>query len=175
VTYATGSDTGEPGTTNVVKPLYHVAWLASRLGLRVDAPLEPVEPRAKAAVPARLRPGEKPPLHRGLAARLVRGASSEVAVVIRPLASSQRPGTTLRVELLADRRGSELRADVTAEAENVHVHTWVDGVQAMDRTFKAPRLTDVDLLSEAIETGGRDPVTIGTIRMAARLIGETRP
>ncbi len=95
--------------------------------------------------------------------------------MIRPLASSQPPGTTLRVELLADRRGSELRADVTAEAENVHVHTWVDGVQAMDRTFKARRSTDVDLLGEAIETGGRDPVTIGTIRMAARLIGEGRP
>ncbi len=47
VTYATGSETGEPGTTNVVKPLYHVAWLASRLGLRVAAPLAPVEPRAE--------------------------------------------------------------------------------------------------------------------------------
>ena len=33
-------------------------------------------------------PGEKPPLHRGLAARLVRGSSAEVGVVIRPLASS---------------------------------------------------------------------------------------
>ena len=41
VTYAAGSETGEPGTTNVVKPLYHVAWLASRLGLRVGAPLAP--------------------------------------------------------------------------------------------------------------------------------------
>ena len=173
VTYATRSETGEPGTTNVVKPLYHVAWLASRLGLRVDAPLAPVEPRTKAAV-SRQRPGEKPRLHRGLGARLVRGVSSEVGVVIRPVASPQPPGTTLRVELLAHRRGSELRADVTAKAEDVHVHTWVDGVQAMDRTFKAPRSTDVDLLSEAIEAGGRDPVTIGTIRMAARLIGETR-
>jgi hypothetical protein len=176
VAYSAGSETGEPGTTNVVKPLYHVAWLASRLGLRVDTPLEPVEPRAKVAASARPRPGEKPPLHRGLAARLVRGSSSsEVAVVIRPLTSSQPPGTTLRVELLADRRGSELRADVTAEAENVHVHTWVDGVQAMDRTFKAPRSTDVDLLSEAIEASGRDPVIVGTIRMAAALVGEARP
>ena len=175
VAYSAGSETGEPGTTNVVKPLYHVAWLASRLGLRVVAPLAPVEARTKAAASARPRPGEKPPLHRGLAARLVRGSSSfEVAVVVRPLASTQPPGTTLRVELLADWRGSELRADVTAEAENVRVHTWVDGVQAMDRTFKARRPADADLLSEAIETGGRDPVTIGTIRMAARLIGEAR-
>jgi hypothetical protein len=175
VAYAAGSETGEPGTTNVVKPLYHVAWLASRLGLRVAAPLAPVESRAKAASSARPRPGEKPPLHRGLAARLVRGSSSEVAVVIRPLASSQPPGTTLRVELLADRRGSELRADVTAEAESVHVHTWVDGVQAMDRTFRAPRSTDVDLLGEAIEAGGRDPMTVATTRMVGRLIGEARP
>jgi len=175
VTYAAGSETGEPGTTNVVKPLYHVAWLASRLGLRVAAPLEPVEPRARTSATARPRPGEKPPLHRGLAARLVRGSSSEVGVVIRPLASSQPPGTTLRVELLADRRGSELRADVTAEAENVHVHAWVDGVQAMDRTLRARRPTDADLLSEAIETGGRDPAMVGTLQMAARLMGEGRP
>ncbi len=39
VAYATSDDTGAPGTTNVVKPLYHVAWLASRLGMRVVAPL----------------------------------------------------------------------------------------------------------------------------------------
>ena len=173
VTYATHDQTGAPGTTNVVKPLYHVAWLASRLGMRVVAPLTPVEPKAKAA--PRLRPGEKAPLHRGLAARLARGTSAaEVAVVIRPVASHVPAGTTLRVEILADRRGSELRADVTAEADNVHVHAWLDGVEAMDRTFKAPRRTDVDLLGEALEVGGRDPVAVGTIRMAAALIGEAR-
>ena len=94
--------------------------------------------------------------------------------MIRPVASPMPPGTTLRVEILAERRGSELRADVTAEAENVHVHTWLDGVQAMDRTFKAPRRTEVDLLGEALETGGRDPLTVGTIRMAAALIGRGR-
>ena len=60
-------------------------------------------------------------------------------------------GTTLRVELLAERRGSELRADVTAEAETVHVRVWQDGVEALDRHFLAPRRTEVDLLAEAIE------------------------
>ena len=173
VTYAASDETGAPGTTNVVKPLYHVAWLASRLGMRVVSPLTPVEPRGKAA--PKLRPGEKAPLHRGLAARLSRGTSSaEIGVVIRPVASTMPAGTTLRVEILAERRGSELRADVTAEAENVRVHTWLDGVQAMDRTFKAPRRTEVDLLGEALEVGGRDPVAVGTIRMAATLIGEAR-
>ena len=39
VTYATHDETGAPGSTNLVKPIYHVAWLASRLGLSVVKPL----------------------------------------------------------------------------------------------------------------------------------------
>ncbi|HEX5825973.1 MAG TPA: glucose-6-phosphate dehydrogenase assembly protein OpcA [Candidatus Limnocylindrales bacterium] len=168
VAYGTHDDTGVPGSTNIVKPLYHVAWLASRLGLRVVAPLAPVEAKRVGPKP---RPGEKPPMHRGLAARL-RGSAGEVAVVMRPIATPMPAGTTLRIELLAERRGAELRVDVTAEAENVHVHTWLDGVQAVDRVFKAPRRGDVDLLGEALETGGRDPLAVETIRKAAELIGE---
>jgi glucose-6-phosphate dehydrogenase assembly protein OpcA len=171
VGYAASRESGGvPGTTNVVKPLYHVSWLASRLGLRVTSPLEAVEVRGRSGAPVRPRAGEQPPLHRGLQARLA-SRSGEVAVVIRPIAATMPPGTTLRVELLAERRGSELRADVTAEAENVRVHAWLDGVQALDRTFKAPRRTDADLLGEAIETGGRDVVAAGSIRMAAALAG----
>jgi len=80
-------------------------------------------------------------------------------------------GTTLRVELLAERRGSELRAEVTAEAESVRVRVWEDGVEALDRLFHAARRTDADLLTEAIEAGGRDPVAEGSLAMAARLAG----
>jgi hypothetical protein len=167
VTYGTHDETGAPGSTNVVKPLYHVAWLASRLGLRVSAPLAPVELKGGTT---RTRRGERAPLHRGLGARL-RGGGGEIGVVMRPVASAMPAGTTLRVEILAERRGSELRTDVTAEAENVHVHTWLDGVQAIDRTFKAPRRGEVDLLGEALETGGRDPLAVETIRKAAELIG----
>jgi glucose-6-phosphate dehydrogenase assembly protein OpcA len=170
VAYATHDETGAPGTTNVVKPLYHVAWLASRLRMTVAAPLAPAEPRGGAPSAARPRPGEARALHRGLAARLRSGAS-DVSVVIRPVASPMPPGTTLRVEILAARRGAELRADVTAAAENVRVHAWLDGVEAMDRTFRAPRRTDVDLLAEAIEVGGRDPLAVEAIRMAALLVG----
>ncbi len=166
VTYATRDETGAPGTTNVVKPLYHVAWLASRLGMRVTAPLAPVA----AARQAKLRPGEKAPLHRGLSARL-RSATGEVSVVMRPVASPMPAGTTLRIELLAERRGQELRADVTAEAENVHVHTWLDGVEAEDRTFRAPRRNDVDLLGEILEGNGHDRVGDEALRLAANLAG----
>ena len=165
VTYATHDETGEPGTTNVIKPLYHVAWLASRLGMRVVSPLTPFDAVRR---PARPRPGERPPMHRGLQAKL-RDSTGVVSVVIRPIASDAPAGTTLRVELLAERRGSELRADVTAAADNVHCHTWLDGVQAIDRTFRAPRRNDVDLLSEALEVGGRDPMSVDSTRMAARL------
>jgi hypothetical protein len=108
---------------------------------------------------------------RGIAATLTDGRA-DVAVVARPIVSSMPSGTTLRVELLADRRGSELRADVTAEAETVHVRVWQDGVEAWDRNFRAPRRTDVDLLAEAIEAGRRDPVAVGALRSAAAIVGE---
>ena len=167
VTYGTRDETGATGSTNLVKPIYHVGWLASRLGLSV------VRPLAEAAVPrstgARQAPN-KPVVGRGLVATLSDGRG-EVGVVIRPVVSTTPPGTTLRVELLAERRGSELRADVTAEAETVQVRVWQDGVEALDRYFRAPRRTDVDLLAEAIESGRRDPVAVGALRAAAMIVG----
>jgi hypothetical protein len=105
---------------------------------------------------------------RGLAAILSDGRA-DIAVVVRPMVSATPSGTTLRVELLAERRGSELRTDVTAEAETVHVRVWQDGVEVVDRRFRAARRTDTDLLAEAIESGQRDPVAIGTLRAAAAL------
>jgi hypothetical protein len=60
---------------------------------------------------------------------------------------------------------------VTAEAESVHVRVWEDGVEALERTFMAPRATDVDLLAEAIEAGGRNLVAEGATGMAAALAG----
>lgn len=171
VTYGTHDETGAPGSTNLVKPIYHVGWLASRLGLSVTKPLaEAPQSRAASGRAAAGRAASKPVLGRGLVATLSDGRS-EVAVVIRPVVSRTPAGTTLRVELLAKRRGSELRADVTAEAESVHVRVWQDGVEALDRHFRAARRTDVDLLAEAIESGRRDPVAVGALRSAAELVG----
>jgi glucose-6-phosphate dehydrogenase assembly protein OpcA len=169
VTYATHDETGAPGTTNVVKPVYHVAWLASRLGMRVHEPLRVAHdgPRRHAGSHSGSRPSGG--MSRGLAATLAHGRS-EVAVVVRPIRSEMPSGTTLRVELKAERRGSELRADVTAEKESVHVRVWVDGIEELDRGFLAPRRTDVDLLAEAIESSGRDPVSDDALGMAAQLI-----
>jgi len=174
VTYATHDETGAPGSTNLVKPIYHVAWLASRLGLHVVKPLTAVEVKGVAASPAGARsrsaPRTRSVVGRGAAATLSDGRS-EIVVVIKPVVSTMPAGTTLRVELLAERRGSELRADVTAEAETVHVRVWQDGVEALDRRFLAARRADVDLLAEAIEAARRDHVTVGTLQAAAALIG----
>jgi glucose-6-phosphate dehydrogenase assembly protein OpcA len=175
VTYGTHDETGAPGSTNLVKPIYHVGWLASRLGFSVVKPLSPAAGAgpagaSRATRPGVARPGSKPVMGRGLVATLSDGRA-DIAVVARPVASAMPSGTTLRVELLAERRGSELRADVTAEAETVHVRVWQDGVEALDRHFRAPRRTEVDLLAEAIESGRRDPVAVGALRSAAALIG----
>jgi glucose-6-phosphate dehydrogenase assembly protein OpcA len=164
VTYATHDESGTPGTTNIVKPVYHVAWLASRLDLRVDRPLRPVHEAAR-----RTRPGV-PTMSRGLDA-ILRDGRHEVHALIRPVHSPMPAGTTLRIEVLAERRGSELRADVTAVQDSVHVRVWLDGVEELDRIFPAPRRTDLDLLAEAIEAGGRDRVTVETMRTAAQLAG----
>ena len=167
VTYGTHDETGAPGSTNVVKPVYHVAWLASRLGMHVVKPLVPVAAPAKAT---KAKSTSASAMHRGMAASLADGRA-DVAVVIRPIHSDMPSGTTLRVELLCERRGSELRADVTAEAETVHVRVWIDGVEALDRHFLAARRGDVDLLAESIESIDRDPVSYGTLQMAAKLTG----
>jgi len=169
VTYGTHDETGAPGSTNLVKPVYHIAWMASRLGLTVVKPLAVATAPGRGASKPRPGAGARPTLSRGMAATLTDGRA-EVSVVIRPVVSRMPAGTTLRVELLCERRGSELRADVTAEAETVHVRVWQDGVEALERHFLAARRGDVDLLAEAIEAGRRDPVSVGTLRTAARLV-----
>ena len=176
VTYATHDEAGTPGSTNMVKPIYHVGWLASRLGLSVAKPLAPVagHGHGSSSAGARKPAHSRPTVGHGLAGTLSDGRSG-IAVVIRPVVSTMPAGTTLRVEILAERRGSELRTDVTAEAESVHVRVWQDGVEALDRHFRAARRTDVDLLAEAIETGGRDPVAIGALRSAASLTEDGPP
>jgi glucose-6-phosphate dehydrogenase assembly protein OpcA len=180
VTYGTHDESCAPRSANLVKPIYHVGWLASRLGLSVVKPLAPVAGhgagggaagRAASRSGALLPVTGKPVMGRGLSATLSDGRA-DVAVLARPVFSSMPSGTTLRVELLADRRGSELRADVTAEAETVHVRVWQDGVEAWDRYFRAPRRNDVDLLAEAIEAGRRDPVAVGALQSAAALVGD---
>ena len=174
VTYGVRDEYGVE-TTNIVKPLYHAAWLGSRLGMTVGKPLAPMTGGPARKTAARSSSGRVTSLANpsaGLGATL-RLDRSDIAVVIRPVLSEMPAGTTLRIELLADWRGSELRADVTAEQDAVHVRVWQDGIHALERGFTAPRRTDVDLLAEAIEAGGRDPVAVDALALAAELAGGT--
>jgi glucose-6-phosphate dehydrogenase assembly protein OpcA len=164
VTYAI-RDEVEDEATNIVKPVYHAAWLASRVDMRVTEPLAPMSPPRRGGSPAQARSGA------GLTASL-RLNRHEVSVVIRPMHSEMSSGTTLRVELTGLISGTELRADITAEQEAVHARVWRDGQRVLERGFNAPRRNDLDLLAEAIEAGGRDPVSVGALAMAAELAGE---
>ena len=84
------------------------------------------------------------------------------------------PGSTLRVELLSERRGSTLRTEVTGRAKHVRVRAWENEVERAHRVFLAPRPRDVDLLGRAIEEAGRDEITLPAIRTAAELVGRPR-
>jgi glucose-6-phosphate dehydrogenase assembly protein OpcA len=155
VTYA--AHDGAPRATNVVKPLYHLAWLASRLGMAVVEPLTP-----------------------GTAAwsgyaGLLRAGRRRVEIQLRPVESSERGGTTLGVDLEAAARREQLETTVSAEASGVMVATTVDGTAMPDRRYFAPRRREADLLAETIEDAGANPLVAEALAMAAAIIGRPAP
>lgn len=143
---------GDPaGQTNVVRPLYHVAWLASRLGMTVVAPLRREKDGRRLAT---------------LGQR-----DHAVEVVLRPVVSDLGAGSTVRVEIFSRLRGTELVGKVAAGDRSVEVSICEDGAERVRRSYVAPRLTDVDLLGLAIEEGAPDPVADHALAMAGRLLG----
>jgi glucose-6-phosphate dehydrogenase assembly protein OpcA len=151
ITYAARD--GAPTMTNVVRPVYHAAWLASRLHMGVVSPL-----RAGAAdwsgYEALLRLGR----HR-------------VPIALKPVESESPPGTTLSVDLHATRNRSHLTVDVTAYADGVVVKAAVDDEELPERRFMAPRRREADLLAQTIDFAGRDPISGQVLQAAAELIG----
>ena len=159
MTYATHDETGhvrvhQPRQARVPRGLARVAAGPARGRSRSRQIVGPAKSESGRAVRST---GAVQTAGRGLGGDAVGRARARSSVLVRPVLSPMPAGTTLRVELLAERRGSELRADVTAEAETVHVRVWQDGVEALERHFRAPRRTEVDLLAAAIEAGGHDP------------------
>jgi glucose-6-phosphate dehydrogenase assembly protein OpcA len=144
---------GTPGAANVVRPIYHVGWLASRLGMSV---VEPVRPGTGAwsGYDAMLRLDRK-----------------HVPVSFRPVESSAPRGTTLAVELYARRGHSELVLEVTAYAEGVVVMASLDDHRLPERRFMAPRRREPDLLALTIDSAGRDRVAAEVLAMSAKLVG----
>jgi glucose-6-phosphate dehydrogenase assembly protein OpcA len=143
---------GAPGSANVVRPMYHVAWLASRLGMTV------VEP---------LRAGTAPwSGYEGL----LRYGRRRVPVTLRPVESTAPSGTTLIVELHAMRQRSQLGVEVTAYADGVIVQAELDSEPMPERRFLAPRRREADLLAQTIDAAGRDRISAEILAMAARLL-----
>ena len=143
---------GDPaGSTNVVRPLYHLAWLASRLGMTVVAPIQ--------------RQGD------GRRVATLRQKDHAVEVALKPATSNLGPGSTVRVEIVSRLRGAELMGSVAASDRTVDVSVVDDGRERVHRSYVAPRLTDVDLLGRAVEEGAADPVAVQTLSMASRLLG----
>ena len=143
---------GAPGMANVVRPMYHVAWLASRLGMTVLEPVRAGE-AAWSGYDGLLRHGRR-----------------RVPVALRPVESTAPRGTTLIVQLHATRNRSQLWVEVTAFADGVVVQASLDGEPMPERRFLAPRKREADLLAETIETPGRDPIGAAVLDTAARLV-----
>lgn len=138
------------GLTNVVRPVYHVAWLASRLGMKV---VEPFRRTADGERTASLRQGDH-----------------QVRVKLVPAASELGQGSTVRVEVVSEVRGMRLVGDVTAGDLTVDVVIREDDAERVRRSYLAPRLNDVDLLDRAVEEGAPDPIAVETLAMAHRLV-----
>jgi glucose-6-phosphate dehydrogenase assembly protein OpcA len=146
------STPGDPeGATNVVRPLYHVAWLASRLDMNVVEPIRRESDGRRVAT--------------------LRQRNHQVDVVWRPAASDLGAGSTVRVEIASRLRGAELVGSVTAGDRTVEVSILDAGRERVRRSYTAPRLTEVDLLGRAVEEGAADPVAVHALAMASRLIG----
>ncbi|MBI3746339.1 MAG: glucose-6-phosphate dehydrogenase assembly protein OpcA, partial [Chloroflexi bacterium] len=169
VTYAVHAGTRR-GEANVIKPLYHVAWLASRLGMSVVQRLEHLTADGGGSPATAAAPDEalEPPRVGAL-----RAGRRRVTVTLRPVESPAPRGTTLTVELAARRRSTPVSIIVSAEADAVMVRARLDGRPLPERRFMAPRRTEVDLLVEAVESVGRDSIAVAALLMAADLIGQS--
>ncbi len=177
VTYATHDELGRPGTTNLVKPLYHVAWLASRLELTVAKPLTALGPGPASRVASRSgrrRGGPAPPAWPVGATRPACATvmATEARSPCGP-ADRQRDAGGDHPPGRAAGRASGLGAAGGRDRRGRRGHRpGLAGRRAPARSgLPAPRRTETDLLAEAIELAGRDRVSDGAIVMAADLAG----
>jgi glucose-6-phosphate dehydrogenase assembly protein OpcA len=155
VEYAAAEDADSTGLTNVVRPVYHVAWLASRLGMSV---VQSLQRQSDGRRTATLRQGDH-----------------QVAVELQPVCSDLSGGSTVRVKIASRLRGAELVGDVTATDRVVDVVVRDKGRERARRAYVAPRLNDVDLLLLAVEDSSGAPVAAEALAMAGQLAVEAAP
>jgi hypothetical protein len=150
IDYSAGK--GSSPSINVVRPAYHVAWLASRLNATIQTPLH-------------LGDGA------GWRAKLHDAARHAIAVEMNPVDSILGAGTTIAVRIAADRRGDHFELEVRADSTSTRGITRINGAVVHERTFQAPRWTEATLLSESLEFGEVDPLSPAILRTMNALIG----
>ncbi|MEO0064500.1 MAG: hypothetical protein RLZZ377_926 [Chloroflexota bacterium] len=143
---------GSSASINVVRPAYHVAWLASRL---------------KASIKTPLHVGEGP----GWRAELHDPQRHAISVELNPVESVLGAGTTIAVRIVADRRGDHFDLEVRADSTSTRAIVKINGKVVHERTFQAPRWTEATLLSESLEYGEVDPLSPAILRTMSALIG----
>ena len=143
---------GSSASINVVRPAYHVAWLASRL---------------KASIKTPLHLGEGP----GWRAELYDPLRHAIAVELNLVESVLGAGTTIAVRIAADRRGDHFDLEVRADSTSTRAIAKINGAVVHERTFQAPRWTEATLLSESLEFGEVDPLSPAILRTMSALIG----
>ena len=150
IDYSAGK--GSSPSINVVRPAYHVAWLASRLNATIQTPLH-------------LSDGT------GWRAQLHDAARHAIAVEMNPVDSVLGAGTTIAVRIAADRRGDHFELEVRADSTSTRAIARINGAVVHERTFQAPRWTEATLLSESLEFGEVDPLSPAILRTMSALIG----
>jgi glucose-6-phosphate dehydrogenase assembly protein OpcA len=150
IDYSAGK--GSSSSINVVRPAYHVAWLASRLNATIQTPLY----RGDGA---------------GWRAQLHDAARHAIAVEMNPVDSVLGAGTTIAVRIAADRRGEHFELEVRADSTSTRAIAKINGAIVHERTFQAPRWTEATLLSESLEFGEVDPLSPAILRTMSALIG----
>ena len=143
---------GSSASINVVRPAYHVAWLASRLNASIDTPLH-------------LGDGA------GWRAELHDQLRHAIVVELNPVDSVLGAGTTIAVRIAADRRSDHFDLEVRADSTSTRAIAKINGAVVHERTFQAPRWTEATLLSESLEFGEVDPLSPAILRTMSALIG----
>jgi hypothetical protein len=143
---------GSSASINVVRPAYHVAWLASRLKTSIKTPLHLADGA-----------GWRAELHDQL--------RHPIAVELNPVESVLGAGTTTAVRIAADRRGDHFELEVRADSTSTRAIAKINGTVVHERTFQAPRWTEATLLSESLEFGEVDPLSPAILRTMSALIG----
>lgn len=151
-------DVSRPGSTfRLTKAAAFVGWLAGLLGWRLESPL--VRRKGDASLHATYRAGRQP-----------------IRVEVRPVEPGgdrtlRAPGSLVRVELELGRRGHDLRALVTRQADHLLATADWHGAQVSRRAGRLEPFGEAPYLAEALDRSGPDRVFGDAVAQAARLLG----